>query len=138
MNRFPRDNIGISNVTGMKAHRRSAKPALHNLFETDESSAANEKDLLGIDLDVLLVWMFAASLRRHIADGSFKNFQERLLHTLTGDVACNADILCLASDFVDLVNVNDAHFGALDVVVGILKKTQNNVFNVLADVARFG
>ena len=135
MNCLPRDNIGIANVTGMKAHRCSAKAALHNLLKAYESSAANEKNLLGIDLDVLLVWVFAAALRRHIADGSFKNFQERLLHTLTGDVACNADILCLASDFVDLVNINDAHFGALDVVVGILEEPQNNVFNILANVA---
>ena len=58
-----------------------------------------------------------------------------MLHTLPRDVAGDADVLRLASDFIDLVNVNDAHFGALDVVVGILKKAQNNVFDILADVA---
>src|SRR6476660_940711 len=137
MDRLPRDRVGIPSVTGMKAHRRPTKATLDNLVETDESATANEKNLLGINLDVLLMRMFAAALRRHVADGSFEDFQESLLHTLPGNVACNADILRLASDLIDLINVNDPHLGTLDVVVGILQKPQNDVFDILADIARF-
>jgi hypothetical protein len=122
----------------MKAHRRPTKATLDNFVEPNESAPANEKNLLGIDLDVLLVRMFAPALRRHVADGALEDFQEGLLHPLTGNVACNANILRLASDLIDLINVNDAHLGALDVVVGILQKPQNDVFDILTDIARFG
>ena len=122
----------------MKSHRLPAKPALNDLVQTDESAAADEKNLLGVHLDVFLVRMFATALRRHIADGAFENLQERLLHAFSGDVACDADVLRLAADLVDLVDVNDAHLGALDIVVGILKEPQNDVFDILAHIARFG
>ncbi len=122
----------------MESHRLAAKPALNDLVQTDKGAAADEKDPLGVDLNVFLVRMLATALRRHVADCAFKNFQQRLLDALPGDVASDADVLRLAADLVDFVDVNDAHLGALDIVIRILKEPQNDVLDVFADIARLG
>ena len=138
VNRIPRDGIGIAKIASMESHRRPSEPALNNLVKANKGAAANEKNFFGIHLDVFLVRMFAAALRRHIADCALENFQKRLLHTFAGNVARDADVFRLATDLVDLVDVDDAHLGALDVVIGILKKPQNDVLDILADVTGFG
>ena len=43
-----------------------------------------------------------------------------------------------AGDLVDLVDVDDARLGLLDVVVGCLDELQQDVLDVFADVAGFG
>ena len=44
----------------------------------------------------------------------------------------------LAADLVDLVDVDDAALRALDIVVGRLKQLEDDVLDILADIARFG
>ena len=39
---------------------------------------------------------------------------------------------------VDLVNIDDAYFGTLHIVVGILKKPQYNVLNILPHITGLG
>ena len=82
--------------------------------------------------------MLAAALGRDIAGAAFENFQERLLHAFAGNVARDADVVGLAADLVDLVDVNDADLRPLHVVIGVLQKTQDDVFHVLADIAGLG
>ena len=65
----------------------------------------------GIDADVFLLRMLAAALRRNVADGAFENLQQRLLHAFAGNIARDRNVLRLAGDLVDLVDVNDAHAG---------------------------
>ena len=61
-----------------------------------------------VHADVFLLRMLASALRRHIANRAFQNFQQRLLHAFAGNVARDGDVLRLARDLVDFVNVNDA------------------------------
>jgi hypothetical protein len=56
----------------------------------------------------------------------------------TGDIAGDRRILGLAGDLVDLVDVDDAALGALHVVVGGLQQAEDDVLDVLPDVARLG
>ena len=111
---------------------------LNDFVESNERAATNEKDLLRIDLDVFLMRMFAAALGRNIAGAAFENFQQRLLHAFARNVARDRAIVGLAADLVDLVDVNDADLGTFHIVIGILQKPQNDVFDVFADVAGFG
>ncbi len=62
-------------------------------------------------------------------------FSGRLLHALTGDVTGDRRVLGLAGDLVDLVDVDDAVLGALDVEVRGLDELEEDVLDVLADVA---
>src|SRR5262249_48209521 len=122
---------------GPEAHARAAHAVLDDLVEPDEGAAAQEQHVRGVDLDELLVRVLAAALRRHVGDGALEDLQDRLLHALTGHVALYRRVLGLARDLVDLVDVHDAAFRPLDVVIGRLQQPQNDVLDVLADVARF-
>ena len=55
--------------------------------EADERAAADEQDVRRVHLDVLLLGVLAAALRRDVADGAFEHLQQGLLHAFAGDVA---------------------------------------------------
>src|SRR4029077_4590203 len=104
-----------------KAHHFLANPLLDDLVEPNKCAATNEKNLFGVDLYVFLVRMLAPALRRNITRAAFQNFQQSLLHAFAGDIACDAHVVSLASDLVDLVYVNNPDLSALHIVIGILK-----------------
>ena len=81
--------------------------------------------------------MLAAALRRHRCGGPLEDL-ERLLHPLAGDVASDRRVVGLAGDLVDLVDVDDLRLGLLHVEVGGLDQLQQDVLDVLADVAGLG
>ena len=81
--------------------------------------------------------MLATALGRNIADGAFQDLEERLLDSLTGDVARDADILGLAPDLVDLVDVDDALLGLLDIEFGGLQQPKDDVLDIFAHVTGF-
>ena len=136
-NRFLRQRLLDFECRTAETHRFLADSLLYDFVETDKSATADEENLLGIDLDVFLMRMLAAALWRNVAGAALENFQQRLLHAFTGDVARDADVVGLASDLIDLVDVNDADLGALHVVIRVLQQPQNNVLDVFADVAGF-
>ncbi len=123
---------------GVEAEGVAAETALDDVLESDEGAAADEEDLLGVDLDVFLLRMLAAALRRDVADGALEDLEQGLLHAFAGDVAGDRDVLGLAADLVDLVDVDDAALGACDVEIGGLEQAEDDVFHVLADVAGLG
>ena len=55
-----------------EAHHFLADAFLNDFIETDECAAANEQNLLGINLDVFLMRMFASTLWRNIAGAAFQ------------------------------------------------------------------
>ena len=128
----------IGGLAGVETERIAAEPAADDVLEADECAAYDEEDLLGVDLDVFLLRVFATSLGRDAADCAFENFEECLLHAFAGNIAGDRNIFRFASDFVDFVDIDDAAFGAGDIEVGGLKEAQDDVFHILADVASLG
>src|SRR5215216_125848 len=102
----------------MEPERLVAQPSFDHFFESDKSAAANEENVGRVNREELLVRMLAASLWRNVSDSSFEDLQERLLHSLTRHVARDRRVLVLATNLVDLVYINNALLGALDVAVG--------------------
>ena len=82
--------------------------------------------------------VLATALRRHRRGRPLEDLQQRLLDPLPGDVAGDRRVIGLAGDLVDLVDVDDSRLGLLDVEVGGLDQLQEDVLDVLADVAGFG
>ena len=82
--------------------------------------------------------VLAAALGRDRRGRALEDLQERLLDALAGHVARDRRVVRLAGDLVDLVDVDDARLGLLDVVVGGLDELQQDVLDVLADVAGLG
>ena len=108
------------------------------LVEADERAAADEEDVGRVDLEELLVRVLAAALRRHVGDGAFEDLEQRLLDAFARDVARDRRVLVLAADLVDFVDVDDALLALLDVAAGRLQQLEDDVLDVLADVAGFG
>ena len=121
-----------------EADRLAADPAGDDVVEADERPAADEQDVGRVHLDVLLLGVLAPPLGRDVGDGPFEHLQERLLDPLARDVAGDRDVVVRLADLVDLVDVDDAPLGALQVEVGRVQELQEDVLDVLADVAGLG
>jgi len=84
------------------------------------------------------VRVLSSALRWHRGGRALQDLQQRLLHTLTGDITGDRRIFALARDLVDLIDVDDARLGLLDVIVGGLDQLEQDVLDVFADIARLG
>ena len=123
---------------GGEAEGLLADPLLDDVLEPGERTTDDEQDVGGVDLDELLVGVLAAPLRRHRGRRALDDLQQRLLDALAGDVAGDRGVLRLAGHLVDLVDVDDPGLGLLDVVVGGLDQLEEDVLDVLTDVAGLG
>ena len=116
----------------------AAHPAGDDVLEPDERAAADEQDVARVHLDVLLLGMLAAALGRNVGDRSLEHLQQGLLHALARDVAGDRDVVAGLADLVDLVDVDDAALGGFEVEVGGVQELEQDVLDVLADVAGLG
>ncbi len=123
---------------GSEAEALLADARFDDRVEPGEGAADDEEDVRRVDLDEFLVRVLASTLRRHRRGGPFEDLQQRLLHALARYVTGDRRVLGLAGDLVDLIDVDDAGLGALDVVVGRLDQLEQDVLDVLADVAGLG
>ena len=71
-------------------------------------------------------------------DRALEDLQQRLLHTLAGDVARDGSVLALAGDLVHLVDIDDAALRALHIKIRRLQQAEQDVLHILADIARLG
>src|SRR5205823_8680637 len=67
-----------------------------------------------------------------------EDLEERLLHALAGHVARDRGVVTLTRDLVDLVDVDDPALRAVQIEVGGLDETQEDVLDVLDDVTGLG
>ncbi len=133
-------SISLSGVVlaSAEADHLAAEPLADDLLEADERPAADEEDLAGVDLEILLLGMLPAALGRDVGDGPFEQLQEGLLDPFAGDVAGDRDVLAGLADLVDLVDVDDPSLGELDVEIGLADELEDQVLDVLADVTGLG
>src|SRR5687768_12172007 len=86
-----------------------------DLVEALEGATADEEYVGGVEGRIFLLRMLAARHRRHVRDAALHDLQQRLLHTLARDIACDRWVVGFARDLVDLVDVDDAELRALDI-----------------------
>src|SRR4030095_12242531 len=67
-----------------------------------------------------------------------KDLQQGLLHTFAAHITRDRNVVRLAADLVDLVDVNDADLRPLHVVIRVLEQPQNDVLDILTDISRLG
>ena len=82
--------------------------------------------------------VLAPAAGRHGGRCPLDDLEQCLLDALTRDVAGDRRVLRLATDLVDLVDVDDALLSALDVAVSGLDEFEEDVLHILADVPRLG
>ena len=108
------------------------------LFNSIERSTTDEEDVLGVDGDHFLVRMLASTLGRNIDHRTFEQFQQSLLNPFAADIAGNGGVVALARNFVDLIDEHDAAFSRCHIVIGDLKQTGQNAFNIFSHITGFG
>ena len=119
--------LGLNRL--VEAHRLLAESTLDDLLESRKGAAADEQDVRSIDVDELLVRVLAATLGRHTRHGALEDLEQRLLDPFARDVTGDGGVLGLARDLVDLVDVDDAALGALDVEVGRRRAALRRMFS---------
>ena len=61
-----------------------------------------------------------------------------MLHALAGNVPGDREVFGLAGNLVDLVDVDDAYLGAVDIEISGRYELEQDVLDVFANIARFG
>src|SRR5690606_2547147 len=123
---------------GAEADAPLADPVGDDVLEPGEGAGADEEDVRGVELDELLVGVLAPTLGLYRRHRALEDLEEGLLDALARHVAGDGGVLRLAADLVDLVDVDDALLGPLDVVVGGLQELEEDVLDVFAHVPGFG
>ena len=126
-------NVALAEPDGL-----FAQALADDLFESDKCSAADEEDVAGVYLDVLLLGMLSSALWGHVGGGAFEHFQQGLLYAFAGDVSGDGDVLACLADFVYFVDVKDAALGGFDIEIGGVEELEQQILDVFADVAGFG
>src|SRR5437588_13006163 len=101
----------------METQRLVSQAALDNFLQSNKRAATNEENVRRIDGEEFLVRMLAAALRRHVGNRAFQNFQQRLLYSFAGHIAGDRRVFVLTTNLVDLIDIDNALLGALDVAV---------------------
>ena len=94
-----------------KADGLVALTLFDDLFKTVERAAADEQNVLGVDLNELLIGMLASALGRNVGNRTLQNLEQRLLDALARNVAGDGAVFTLARDLVDFVDIDDASLG---------------------------
>src|SRR5690606_9128046 len=108
-----------------------------DFFQPSKGASNNEQDVSGVELNEILMRMLASTLRWYCGDGTFENLQQSLLNAFTGNVSGDRRVLALARNLVDLVKVNNASIGLLDIIVSSLEQLEEDIFSVLTHVPSF-
>jgi len=123
---------------GTKAHGGFGDSSCDDLVEAFECAAADEEDVLRVDVDQLLLRVLAAAFRGHADYRAFEDLEQGLLDAFARYIPCDGDVGRFAGDLVDLVDVDDATFGTVEVEVGCVQEPCEDRFDVVAYVACFG
>ena len=122
-----------------EAHLVLPHASFYAVFQTDECSACDEEDVLGVDIHKRYLRMFSTSHWRHSYHISFHNLEQALLHSLASRVA-RGEIgsHVVASTLINFIQHHYPHFGALDIIITIAEQTDKAVLNIRPDKAGLG
>ena len=115
----------------------SIKPLGDFALNPFERTAANKQDIFGINGDKVLFGMLSPALRRHVYNGSFQQFKQGLLYSLSRHVTGNGGIIALTGNFIEFVNKYNSLLGQSHIVIGCLQETGKNTFHVFPHVTCF-
>ena len=131
------DRSGAGDL-GVKAHALVAHAIGDDLVQTHKGTAADKQDVGRIDLQQLLLGMFAAAGGRNACHRALKNLKQCLLNALARDITGDGEVLGLAGDLVDLVHVDNANLRALNIAIGGVDELEQDILHVLAHVTGLG
>ena len=120
-----------------KAHLLLTNTTLDNLLNAIKGTTTDKENIRRINLDKLLMRMLASALRRHRSNRTFQNLQQSLLHAFTRYITGDGWILRLAGNLVDFVDIDNAAFRFLHIIIRCLNELQEDVFHILTHITGF-
>ena len=96
----------------IKTNGIGINPACDNPIDTIKSTATNEKNILGVDLNQLLFRVLSSSLWWNQYFCSFQQFQQSLLYTFTTYITGNRRIIAFARNLINFINIYNSSFGS--------------------------
>ena len=122
-----------------KANARPlTNPTGNDFFQPLKCATADKQNVSRIDLDKVLMRMFATTLRRHIYNRAFDNLQQSLLDALARNISGDRWVVRLSRNFVNFIHKHNARLGSSYVEIGSLKQAQQDVFDIFPNVSSFG
>src|SRR3546814_18152489 len=100
---------------GAEADRLVFHAGCNDTLEPGEGAAADEENILGVNLDEFLLRIFEAALRCDIRNRSFDEFQKRLLNAFAGNIASDRGAVAIQRDLIDLDDRDGALLRSFDV-----------------------
>ena len=108
-----------------------------DVVDADEGAADDEEDVLRVDLDGRGLRVLALAARRELDDVALEHLQQGLLDALVARVGRDGVVGAgLAGDLVELIEVDDAVLGFLDILVGCIVEVADGDLYIGADKAR--
>ena len=120
-----------------ESHDALGETAVNDLVNACKGAAADEEDIGGVNLDHFLVRMLPAALGRYTGHGAFQNLQQGLLHPFAGYIPGDGGVFRFPCDFIDFIDIDNAPFRLVDIVVRRLDEAEENVFHVFPYIAGF-
>ena len=114
------------------------KPLCYLTFYAIEGTTTDEKNVIGVEMHIVLIGMLASTLWRNVYDRTFQQFEQTLLYTLTRNIACDTWIVTLAGYLVYFINKNNATFSCGLIVVSYLQQAGENALHILTHITRLG
>mmetsp|Transcript_6440 Transcript_6440/g.12722 ORF Transcript_6440/g.12722 Transcript_6440/m.12722 type:complete len:458 (+) Transcript_6440:232-1605(+) len=121
---------------GAKADGGGIHAFVDDVFEAGEGSSADEEDVGGVDLDEVASGVFPSWLLGNIDDVALDDLQERMLNSLPGDIATDADISSRFANLVRFVEVNDSFLASFQILSAFEVELEQNTLNILANIPR--
>ena len=119
---------------GTIANRLHIEPFGNMFFNAIKSTTCNKQDVLCIDFNEFLIWVFPTSFWWHIDNSPFQQLQQCLLYPFSRHVTCDGRVVAFASNLIDFVDKYNAFFSFALVVVGCLKKSSENTLHILSNI----
>ena len=130
--------LALARDLGAEADRRVGflEALGDDIVDADEGAADDEEDVLRVDLDCRGLRVLALAARRELDDVALEHLEESLLDALVARVGRDGVVgTGLAGDLVELIEVDDAVLGLLDVLVGRVVEIADGDFDIGADEA---
>src|SRR3989344_4760555 len=112
--------VKLALCMGVESDGAFPEPLCDHFVEMDKRASDKKEDILCVDFDVLLVRVLAPSFWGDICNGSFNNFEKRLLHPFSRYVSGDRDIRSGFADFINFIDIDNAKLCFGDIIVGCL------------------
>ena len=127
----------LSNIR-VKANSLFTNTISNNLIQANKSATTDEQDIGGINVNKLLLRVLTASCWRNTSNRTLKNLQKCLLNAFTGDITSNREVLGLASNLINLIDVDNTYLSALNIAICGSNELKQDILDIFTNVTSLG